>query len=75
MLNQQSFMNFSKEEPAALTIWIEVFMANLNLIIHKYKDFELIDLLLLKLPWFNEATAHGKCFTGFEQFAFAVFPY
>jgi hypothetical protein len=73
LINKQSFVN-AKEEPAALRIWMRVFMDSLPLIIDDFKDYELLELLLFKLPWFHPTTTHGQNIHCFIKLTMAVLP-
>lgn len=72
LINKQSFVN-AKEEPRALRIWTRVFMDSLSLIIDHYKDYELLELFIFKLPWFKPTTTHGLFFDCFSKYALALF--
>lgn len=72
MLNKQTFCN-AKEEPAALRIWMSVFTSSLTELVDVYKDSELLELILFKLPWFLPTTTHGQNFDAFAQFCLALF--
>lgn len=51
MINKQSFVN-TKEEASSLRIWIKVFIDTMSILIDDFKDYELLELLIFKLPWF-----------------------
>ena len=65
----------TKEEPGALRIWMKVFEDSLSLLINEYKDHELLELILFKLPWFNPTTTHGHNFKSYIRFVLALIPF
>jgi hypothetical protein len=72
LINKQSFVN-AKEEPRALRIWTRVFVDSVSLITDSYKDYELLELFMFKLPWFKPTTTHGLFFDFFAKYALALF--
>jgi hypothetical protein len=73
-LNSQSFINIHGDA-GSLRTWIKVVIEVVSLIVNDYKDHEFLDLLLIKLPWFNNSTTHGQNFHCFVKLALAVFPH
>jgi len=49
----------AKEEANSLRIWLKVFVDTMSVLIDDFKDYELLELLIFKLPWFSPTTTHG----------------
>ena len=63
LINKQSFVKAKSEDSGlSLRLWIRVFINLLATIIHVYQDYELLELLVFKLPWFQPTTTHGQNF-------------
>jgi hypothetical protein len=58
-------------DSSELKLWVKVFLENNSC----YKDSELIELLLFKLPWFTSTTIHGQNFNCFLRLVLAILPH
>jgi hypothetical protein len=74
IINKQGFVN-AKEEPRALKIWTSVLIDNISIIMHTYKDYELLELLLFNLPWFQPNTSHADHFSCYMRLCKSIFPH